>query len=813
MVVCCPHVASSSMAEVESQGRGGTAAPPSFQSLLTSLRGQLDSLRDAVSRLELEHQREVREAIQVTGTTAGWEQERQALLCENRLLRSGAGSRQQSPRTRGGSSGPSARSCGPSSRSRGGSGSKAAPPRVGLDPHGAACCGGLVALMAKAVAGVEAEGLAAVTGGPARSPRARSASCSRISTRKVSVQTDELPGLLLTPAQPSTGSKDLPVCPHNSKELVQQVLDPSLVVALPPEDPGKFTAASPQPWPSCSPSASVPLTKRDRDSSFGQLWPLWVGEEAARKVGKDKHHAYVSELARNILDHHLALEAERAKPVVQEERTLEACLEPFIVSPGSWGNFFWEAIGGAHIAWDMMMIPMTAFDMPQALITTIVDWTTVAYWSMDVFYQFLVSYEIHGVVERNPRKVALHYFKTWFGPDICVVLMDWFILITGMYAGASRSWRAGKLVKAFRILRAVRLIRVVKFVKMLMNAMDKATTIRMVVYLKAAYMALTLFMISHYMGCYWYMMSTIVSSSWTTWVTYYELEGAPVSTLYLHSLYWSVSQSGCGGVNMFPTNAVERIFASIANIAWNLLILLCLACSTVWALQLRDSFLPQEKMEAGIRAYLTEKSVSSTVRIDVLRYFRLNWTKWSRKTHAMDVQFFTNLPVFLKVELYKQVYAPLLTHHPMLAQLPGHLMDPLCLLAVTEKHYLTEKRLFNKGDEAKEMIFVRNGELSYYLDISRPITLCEGEWICEAALWLRWRHLGWLVSKTSCDLVEIDVPRFLAVMSEASRQGIDLSSVRRYARLITQHFGEEAPQSDCWNDLDAISSTVDTGDY
>lgn len=568
----------------------------------------------------------------------------------------------------------------------------------------------------------------------------------------------------------------------------------------------------PRPWRSRSPSRAPEREglAKGKGSECGSLWPLWADRPAA---GSSARLPSVSEKMRvSIADLHIQTEVSTCRLLADDKSTgnegaLQRVLRRIVVFPGSWSNLLWEGLGGLHIAWDVVMIPMTSFDLPEAVIFALADWSTTFYWSLDIPYQFFVSYEEMGVVEKSPKKVALNYLKTWFLPDLSIVVLDWVIIATGTHAGASRSWRAGKIFKAVKVIRAVRLVRLFKMIRMMQSLMDKVQSLKMVIYMKVAYLTLGVLLCAHYICCYWYLIASMdtTGTTGTTWVKDKGLESASVGTLYLNALFWSLAQSGFASIDVHPTNEMEQAYASGVTVTWLLLVMVVLSTFTIWALQLRDAGLEQEKQEAGIRTYLTENQVTPKVRNQCLRFFRLNYKKLMRRTHEADIPLFNDLPVTLRVELHKQAFMPTLGTHPLFAKLNQCEMDKVCHLAVEDRHYPSGRKVFARGDEAKKMIFVISGDLSYYLNACHAATISSGEWISEIALWRRWRHVGWLLATTSCEVLEIDASRFRAIMAEAEHQGSDLTGARMYARMVMEHFCENGPRTDLWDDSEALS--------
>jgi len=787
---------------------------PSLDCLLSSMQDQLRSIGETMSRLNEQHRREI------TRATAALQQENEALECENRSLRERIGSAVED-------------GSGPHTHEQ--------QERYGRPVQGvesSRCCGtgGLVSLMAKAVAAVDAE-----TRGSAGLCFNRAMSRYTCSPREV--RTTPL-ACQTTPTLPPsawgssighgrgqghariTGSdpREDRHCPRNRVEGLgsSSTVAPGMC-GIPPlkhniaSEPCK--KCQEQPFPVASDRSRSTLWEadgersvKDRDSKTDDsMWPLWQEVEGPEQQVEESEKTKVmsqvmlADLHRRTCTspHRLWVDDCTPEP---DEGDCEHSLRSFIVFPGSWPNFVWEALGGMHIAWDLIMIPATSFTLPEATLFSVFEWSTPIYWSMDIPYQFFVSYEDMGKVERRPWRVASNYLKTWFLPDLFVVTLDWVILVSDSAAGASRSWRAGKFVKAFRVLRAVRLIRLIKMFRMLSRFMDSIKSLEMVIYMKVAYLTLGVLLCAHYICCYWYAIATWGPPGTANWVQEHGLETASFDVLYLSSLHWSLAQSGFASINVYPTNAMESCYASAIAVVWLLLVMVVLSSFTVWAMQLRDASLEREKQEAGIRMYLTENQITATVRNHVLRFLRLNYRKLVRRTHDSDIAVFNNLPATLRVELRKQKFMPTLGLHPLFSKLDQHEMEPLCHLAVYEHYYAAGRKVFAKGEEAKRMIFVVSGDMSYYLDSQRTVALSPGEWIGEAALWERWRHVGWLVSTTACESLEVDVIRFLAIMKELERQGTDLTGIRTYAALVMQHFSEQ--QTDLWDDLEELGRIV-----
>jgi len=84
-------------------------------------------------------------------------------------------------------------------------------------------------------------------------------------------------------------------------------------------------------------------------------------------------------------------------------------------------------------------------------------------------------------------------------------------------------------------------------------------------------------------------------------------------------------------------------------------------------------------------------------------------------------------------------------------------------------------------------------------DGSRVVEVVSGEWICEAALWLQWRHAGLAVGKTDCDLVA------LCTENVQSTMHAKLPEAQRYARLLLAYTkAREDVIGDAYADLNCL---------
>merc|ERR1712203_911477 len=80
-------------------------------------------------------------------------------------------------------------------------------------------------------------------------------------------------------------------------------------------------------------------------------------------------------------------------------------------------------------------------------------------------------------------------------------------------------------------------------------------------------------------------------------------------------------------------------------------------------------------------------------------------------------------------------------------------MRRLCDTAVTECRLFEGKEMFQRGQQATGMYFVRSGILSYHMPGYDQHNICEMQWVSEVAMWCSWFHRGVLHAKRFSELL------------------------------------------------------------
>merc|ERR1719265_459508 len=112
----------------------------------------------------------------------------------------------------------------------------------------------------------------------------------------------------------------------------------------------------------------------------------------------------------------------------EDEETLEIEMprSPWIVNPDSNARIAWDLSSLFLVVYDMIMIPMAVFAMPDIQFFEVMDWTTRIFWTLDMGWSCLTGVVLSdGKVMYDQREILKRYAKSWLSLDLFIVGSDW----------------------------------------------------------------------------------------------------------------------------------------------------------------------------------------------------------------------------------------------------------------------------------------------------------------------------------------------------------------------------------------------------
>jgi hypothetical protein len=462
-------------------------------------------------------------------------------------------------------------------------------------------------------------------------------------------------------------------------------------------------------------------------------------------------------------------------------------------------------IGSTLIAYDLVVFPMAAFSLDDSL--DLMNWVTCVWWTFDIPLSFLQGFYKRGAVEMRPRKIAMHYGKSWLLPDFILVALDCILLISSLTllvdspgpAEDSGGLRLLRTIRGTRIFRVIRSLRIVRVFSVITEAFESMLSEILIIIARLIFLIIAMLVVCHYTACAWYGLAT-----WNpldvdrTWVIEYDLKDADTFTKYVTALHWSLTQFTPSTNNVAPTNGAERLFAVTITVFAVVMFSNFVSSITNATMQIRKINSDKYTEEQQIRNFLSVKQVPLVVSNGIWHFYKNHYTVRKSCSYEHDISFFSVIPNSLCALLHEHIYLPTLEKHRCFwcyCKSDKESLVAMCKVAVHEKYFLHGGEIFNPRDPGTYMYFGKVGTLMYDCALYRNIYRLEtqnGCWVAEAALWSKWHHCGHLTANECCEMLLLDCTRFEWMMQQRAAEVGLLRCLRTYAALFAQFVSDSA---------------------
>jgi hypothetical protein len=359
--------------------------------------------------------------------------------------------------------------------------------------------------------------------------------------------------------------------------------------------------------------------------------------------------------------------------------------------------------------------------------------------------------------------------------------------------------------RVLRLLRFARLLRLLKLHAFFGKLLESIHSEYLLTFLHVGEIVSIIVVINHFIACLWYAIGVLDfhehnAIETLSWVAYYFHDYHTFAYRYTTSLHWSITQFTPASMEVFPRNAVERTYNIVVILLGMITFSTFISSVTQAMTHLRKIAGSKEAQFTQLRRFLGENNVSMKLAMSVTKYFEQGQRG---KTHRMmwrDVALFDNIPEVLKKDLQHEVYMPTLTWHPFFFHYQEHnpnAIRAICHHAVNEIAFRKEQDVYREGEAVDKMYFVIDGLLEYRMTLGAGNSMDMddealfakeevgiGNWLAEAAVWVKWFHTGTTMTKQFSVLCVVLVPGLHKVM----REYMDLlPRCTAYAELFVQH--------------------------
>jgi len=579
------------------------------------------------------------------------------------------------------------------------------------------------------------------------------------------------------------------------------------------------------------------------DDDSLELCAVW--KERKRGLGRIARRAFSHQKTMTVMESQPARQPWQAMPVqlhIRIGKILHKLWQRMVARPSSKRRLLWDFMGMLLIGYDVIVIPLSAFEPPPNVFTQMMAWACTLYWTFDIPCTVLVGYHTKGVLEMRPLRIASHYLHTWFIFDIGVVAVDWMCAVAENSIGSAvEGGRVGYLRfgRFGRFLRMLRLLRLLKLHGMIVDIFERIHSEVTRIMFGIVGIVTFIVLINHVLACGWYWVGTnTYEAGHPSWVSSAELAGRTMAYNYTTSVHWSLTQFTPASMEVVPKNAFERSYT-----VCTLLFAMCIFSSFVSSItnamtRLRNLNGDNLEKATVLRQYLKENRIPGEVCNRIFSWLQYTEDTSKHRIHEPQVAILPTLPALLQTELQNSIYKPLLDKHPWFKRFADTHSDGMrrFYTCISDKGLVVGKELFHSGQVADRMWFIFSGHLRYLRDdelqspqswdlekfqdvvarykadteevkVNEPVIIGPGQWASEHPLWIHWHHVGNLVGLGHCELFAIKAQKFQELMQYELTGAWQAA---KYARAFYQYLSwSQVGLSDVWSDnmvLDDMAS-------
>jgi hypothetical protein len=488
-----------------------------------------------------------------------------------------------------------------------------------------------------------------------------------------------------------------------------------------------------------------------------ELWPNWTTTCAFR--GRKTAMTEVAPLIKS---------ASNPLAASQENSATHARRE-WAISP-TWNSFlFWQLLFSIVLCFELIVLPMGVFELPPNPTMVGLAWFCVCFWTCDLMLGFSTGfYDKEGRLVMSFLPIAKHYLRTWFVPDVVVVLIDWLVLGAGDNTGSTL--RAGKALRYLRMARVLRMFRLHKLNDFMRNIEDYVNSVYFSACKSLLVNILRVLVISHFIGCAWYFVgvSSGQAAGVSGWLEAYGFDETDDWTWsYLTSLHWAMCQFTPGSMEIVPQNHYERAFGVLILVLGMMIFSSIVSSITVATNSLKLITARYDSMLSSMRRLLRQESISKDLICRVTGYADSVLKSKMGGLLLSEVEMLKMLPKPLYMEVIGEVYDQYLTVHPIFDAV--NMIRPLMMhkFCCVIKEIVMSKNalLFSPGETAQSMFFNDRGQLFYTMAQHTDIVGRKSHF-CEVVLWTPWVYQGKMESVLECELLALATQDFQRVAND-----------------------------------------------
>lgn len=227
---------------------------------------------------------------------------------------------------------------------------------------------------------------------------------------------------------------------------------------------------------------------------------------------------------------------------------------------------YWSFVLLACMMWTATIMPYRlCFFEEKVDAWFVIDLVVDAVFMLDILITLNSAYEERAnLIVYDRKKIAIRYIKSWLMFDLfaCIPFQLFMNEDESQY---NRLVRLARIPRIYRLVRIIRLLRVFRLVKSqgFFNKVSNLLKMNAGI-LRLLKFSVSVILIVHIVGCFWYYIAKIDDFSPDTWVTRHQILDDSIEEKYLASIYWVITTlTTVGFGDIQPKTPYERVFAIV----------------------------------------------------------------------------------------------------------------------------------------------------------------------------------------------------------------------------------------------------------
>ncbi|XP_033634131.1 potassium/sodium hyperpolarization-activated cyclic nucleotide-gated channel 2-like [Asterias rubens] len=442
-----------------------------------------------------------------------------------------------------------------------------------------------------------------------------------------------------------------------------------------------------------------------------------------------------------------------------------------IVHPCSAFKFYWDLLMVMLLICNLVSLPVIIaffYHTEPSRLWTIFNCGSDSLFILDVIINMRSGYMDPNTSEQvilKPKKIAIHYLKTWFIIDfISSIPMDCiFMAVNGGSSGnhlyeVSKALRVLRLAKLLSLVRLLRLSRLMRFVRQWEQVFDVAGAV-----IRIGNLICIMLLIGHWNGCLQFLVPMLQEFPQDSWVSINNLVDAHWWEQYTWALFKAMSHMLCIGYGRFPPQSLTDLWLTMASMISGASCFALFIGHATNLIQSMDSSSRQyrEKLKQ-VEEYMAYRRLPSEMRERITDYYDY---RYHGKMFTESV-IFDEISVKLREDVANYNCRELVACVPFFSVADPNFVSRVVILLKFEV-FQPGDYIIREGTYGDRMFFIQQGVVDVITSDGEVATsLSDGSYFGEICLLTHEKRVASIRTDTYCSLYSLSVEHFQQVLTE-----------------------------------------------